>query len=522
MITYQGRVLDPDGRPYPGSAVYLLSSRIKEPDNPPIRATSGTDGRFRFDAWKSDFAPTPVQQAPWKSATILARAPGYAFALADDGDASKELTLRLPRDDVPIAGRIIDLEGRPVAGATVKVISVRLPLDGTLDLGLKALKVANAGLPPRGPIEAWFKAGTNTALDSWIKDAEQRKQWDTLEYPYLPNRLERFDRIGSPPAPAVIPDAVSGPDGGFRITGIGRARVVLLRIEGPSIETKWVQVRTRPGATLRFPSPGSPRPAEPITIYGATFEHVAGPARAIEGVVRDADTGKPVTGVIISGRPSLHGEFVYNVDTITDSQGRYRLVGLPLGRERDLRTFPPWWGHVFARPDRGTQPQAPPDPMLPYVPARVPIGHPPGSSPIHLDIHLKRGVWIAGRILDKATRKPVPGLVEYFAFDTNPYLKGFPDATEWMNRRFTSEDGAFRLIALPGPGVLAVSRVAGGRDRRAARLDTITDPRKDWFQHMAPDMEPPRFFTVINQINPAPGSPPLTHDLLLEPADRGP
>ena len=49
MIVYQGRVLDPDGKPFAGAAVYLVSYGLKHPDDPPIRATSGADGRFRFD-----------------------------------------------------------------------------------------------------------------------------------------------------------------------------------------------------------------------------------------------------------------------------------------------------------------------------------------------------------------------------------------------------------------------------------------------------------------------------------------
>ena len=52
----------------------------------------------------------------------------------------KELTLQLVADDVPVSGRIIDLEGRPVAGVTVKVIDVRVPAKASLDRWLKALE----------------------------------------------------------------------------------------------------------------------------------------------------------------------------------------------------------------------------------------------------------------------------------------------------------------------------------------------------------------------------------------------
>ena len=57
---------------------------------------------------------------PWLVATAPGFGPGWvrgAFKAA----ASGELTVRLVEDGPPIEGRIVDLEGRPVAGAQVKV-----------------------------------------------------------------------------------------------------------------------------------------------------------------------------------------------------------------------------------------------------------------------------------------------------------------------------------------------------------------------------------------------------------------
>ena len=46
---------------------------------------------------------------------------GMGFSDSDEPDFERELTIRMPRDDAPLAGRLVDLEGRPVAGATVRV-----------------------------------------------------------------------------------------------------------------------------------------------------------------------------------------------------------------------------------------------------------------------------------------------------------------------------------------------------------------------------------------------------------------
>ncbi len=340
-ITYRGRVLDASGRPVVGAELYLVRRNMKTTGKPPVRAVSGADGRFRFLVPKAEFDlsrenPYLVSRnPPWRSATLLAGAPGYAFGLTDDSDATKESTLRLVRDDVPISGRILDLEGRPVVGATVKVISVRLPAHGLLGPGLKTLQIVNVSMPPKGPVDAWFQDLAGLTLDTWLKNVERQKELDTLEYPFLPNHIP-----GRPEA-AVIPDASTGPDGRFRITGVGCGRVAILEIQGANIETRRIRVRTRPGAATQVRGSQNRRIDEPITIYGASFEHIAGPTRPIEGVVRDRETGRPLAGVVIDSRPSRGDPFIPSiVETTTDSLGRYRLVGLPLGREGDIRAHP--------------------------------------------------------------------------------------------------------------------------------------------------------------------------------------
>ena len=54
-VTYRGRVLDAEGRPFPGAALYLNPHEFQHPYHSPVRATSGPDGRFRFAVPKSDF-----------------------------------------------------------------------------------------------------------------------------------------------------------------------------------------------------------------------------------------------------------------------------------------------------------------------------------------------------------------------------------------------------------------------------------------------------------------------------------
>src|SRR5262249_47533063 len=52
--TYQGTVVDPDGKPFAGAKVYLFYYTPKRLEVP-VRATSDKDGRFRFGVPKKDF-----------------------------------------------------------------------------------------------------------------------------------------------------------------------------------------------------------------------------------------------------------------------------------------------------------------------------------------------------------------------------------------------------------------------------------------------------------------------------------
>ena len=133
---YQGRVLDPDGRPFAGAARVPGQLWTQAPGQP----ARPRDQRRRRPlpvsmVPKSDF-DTLAGRAPWTYTPIVARAPGFAFGVATGDGNSKEWTLQLARDDVPISGRIIDLQGRPVAGASRDGRSTsgcRRPMDRSMD-----------------------------------------------------------------------------------------------------------------------------------------------------------------------------------------------------------------------------------------------------------------------------------------------------------------------------------------------------------------------------------------------------
>jgi hypothetical protein len=68
----------------------------------------------------------------WHKAQIAVAAPGFAPAWVEAGDMVKqgEKSLRLVRDDVPVRGRVLDPQGRPVAGVVVRFRAIWEVNDG--------------------------------------------------------------------------------------------------------------------------------------------------------------------------------------------------------------------------------------------------------------------------------------------------------------------------------------------------------------------------------------------------------
>jgi RNA polymerase sigma factor (sigma-70 family) len=514
-VTFYGRVVDPRGRPVAGAALHLAGKGLAPSAFRTVRATSGPDGRFRFEVRGEEFHIWRGQD-PRMVASLVARAAGYACGIEDGGDAAGESTVTMARDDAVIAGRVVDLEGRPVAGASVRVMEVRLALAGMMDgdeARVKVLRLLNAARPVQGPFGRSFQATIAEQLDASLKEMEDRKQWESRAFPLVLNRVE------SEPAAAFIPDVTTGPDGRFRLAGIGRGRIATLQLDGPTIETTKFDVRTWPGAPIRLPASTTRSFDAPWTVYGATFEHVAGPTRPIEGVVRDRQTGRPLADILVYARHPRRWWDRLPARAITGADGRYRLVGLPLGREGPLAAVPAC--DISAYDGHRIEPRLPPDRCPPYFEAEVSVPKSPGTEPVHLDIALDRGVRVTGRILDKDTGKPVHGRVSYFIFDDNPHWKGGPAPAGRYDLHFNDVDGTFRLVIPPGPGMLAA--YAFGPYARAAGVEAIKSRRPDWLKHVPRGML--RFaeeYHALHWIEPAPDASAVTQDLVVEPGPLRP
>jgi RNA polymerase sigma factor (sigma-70 family) len=452
-LTFSGRVLGPDGQPVAGAKVYesLWWGYHYNPFESPESATTGRDGRFVFTLPKAKHQPTIVTAAAPNLGV------GWVALHADDGRTG--LTLKLVTDDVPIVGQIVDLEGKPVPGATLQVLQVMASPGEDLGPWLDAAKDRTA--PPHG------------------RDLAIAQQY--------------LSRYTIAPSPVVTTDDA----GRFRLTGIGRERVVIVRLAGPTIASEYLHIRTRPGEAVKVGLHEADReygtPRIDTTYYGANFRHVAGPTRPVVGVVRDKDTKKPLAGVTIRSEKLAHSPYhgVRITQTVTDAEGRYRLTGLPKGPGNKIHVVPPR--------------------DQPYVAPVLDVPDVFGQDPVTVDVELKRAVWIEGRLTDRATGKPLPGHhVMYHVRDANRnqgdyagFWGGMPGGVT------TNEDGRYRIIGLPGPGLLTVFQDHKEDYLLGAERDD-EDGLKEAFGYM-----PQGNFVAFARIDPAPGSESVRRDIEL-------
>ncbi len=111
-VPVSGRVVEADGgAPVPGALVWPMGRLALRP------ARTAADGRFRLQA-----------PGTYSHDSLLAAAPGYLTEMtrppqpSEEGGAPGPATLRLTRVGL-LAGRVVDADGRPVAGARVRASS---------------------------------------------------------------------------------------------------------------------------------------------------------------------------------------------------------------------------------------------------------------------------------------------------------------------------------------------------------------------------------------------------------------
>jgi hypothetical protein len=487
-VAVRGRVLDPDGKPIKEARLYWPRLPKTEPRSEDdsekieiaLRAKTDADGRFRFELPRSDIHPE------WPNASLLAVADGYGVdgvELSKD-DPSPDVTLHLVKDQ-PIEGRIISTEGKPLAGVGVRIIFVSKTRQERLDDFLTTWKAKNL----HGIDQAFRQMSASMVMSRHEKSSQ----------------------------------TVTDKDGRFRLQGAGVERLVMVQLRGPGFPPALLWVINRPRfdpaswnkAARDNTPPGERRPDHPPLLYGPKIEYVAPAGRRIEGTVREAGSGKPVPGYRVFTRVP-NG---FDITTVTDNEGKYKLLGVPKLKEY----------LVFALPPANSA----------WLPAAAHGNDAEGLRTMQVDFTVACGVVVSGRILDRATGKGVRAAVRFAPLPGNKYFgkPGYDYYESFRNDRTLTERleaGRYQLAVMPGPGVLMVQarttqKANGGqevnpykqaefdaKDREHVKIAESDDDDGHFRTALANHSEYLNIQNAVKYLDLAPDAGPVTCDLFLE------
>jgi beta-lactamase regulating signal transducer with metallopeptidase domain/protocatechuate 3,4-dioxygenase beta subunit len=482
-----GRVVGPDGTAVREARVRVIRFNNElhgRTISSELLSETVTDRNGRFNA------PTPAKSEQFATperflvspAYIVATAPGYGLAWehANAKTADAEYVLKLAPDETPIEGRILDLEGRPIAGVQVAVSSVT---------------------PTAENIEEWIARARNNPA-----------QPPELSYYYYYSgqpgggapAVAYFPSQGSLDLahPGIIGTITTDAEGRFRITGVGSRRLARLELNGAGIAKTWLNAVTHRMEPVPYPQ-HDPR-YRLAKCFGARFDVALEPGLRVSGSVRDAATRQPLPNVGV--RLWQYGEGF--VSATTDAVGRYELTGLsrPAAGDRIRLRFVP-------------------SPDQPYFRTEVNVAPGGALEPIVRDVELKRAIWIRGRVVDEPSGKPVRGMVAYYPFLSNETAKdyaNFDPGAMGIGDYFhyaTGDDGSFQIPGLPGRGIVTAEAGDDSRYQRAhgadaiggLRLQNSSDPQKVYYLFTAD------LVNSVREIDPAPGVEEFTCDIKLKP-----
>lgn len=424
-----GRIISHEGKPVAGAKLHWYRTRVYDidPMMPKLLAESDNDGKFSF---VPPTIPDPeTEPANWDfHERIAIVAPNHGFKIVTPGalkeakpvsvlgalanaflDGADDAPGKLPAEGQPLRGRIVNIEGAPVAGATIRI---RYHADRS---------------------RSRYNSEEEQARDS--KNAEWRS--------WLSNLLNVIEPVSERFA---LPSATTNANGEFELTSLPDDCLFHLLLEGEGIQSTDIVAHNTDGEKIIVES-GRQSTEPPTTVYRNNFLFVVGPSNPVLGRVTDLDTGEAVPNAVVRAF-TIQGEAVYstrerqNFATRTDKDGRYRITGLPIGDGNQLAAFTT--DDVAYIPIGKTADTSKADTAKP-------------DDAIELNFALKRCIWAKGKVIDGDTGKPFTGEMSYYWFRDRALEDAIPGLRSYNTDGlyFTNAQGEFRIPVLPTRGVLA-------------------------------------------------------------------
>ncbi|HKB05550.1 MAG TPA: sigma-70 family RNA polymerase sigma factor [Gemmataceae bacterium] len=422
-----GTVCDPAGAPVPGAQVALL---VRDPYAPGARglrdtvaAIANADARGQFRVPVPDFPTWFPERVVVLQATAPGRAP-VTVPVRGPGAANIALLLRAGQ---PLAGRLIDERARPVSGAVVRIVRIG---DAVLEAPLGEEGQALPG---------WPGAATTTADGRFSFNglAGCENVWVRVEHPQFEIETVRADGRESPEVVLTrgAPIELRVRSEGDRPVPGSRVTLVTDRPRSHAFFTDAAHglTITRRSATGELDAVADADGNVRLTL---PIDQVA------ELLVHPPAGGDPLVGVRLQMQPKdltprhevvrlPRGEWVKG--TVRDADGR-PIAGAVVHWGRENATLPEWRDDLLvgrdalvrSGPDGTFQLAVVPGACTvrvyggsldyPPVPLRLPVGDTTlfahatarvnlatGESPAPLDVRLRKGVTVTGRVIGDGT-----------------------------------------------------------------------------------------------------------------------
>ena len=438
---------------------------------PYAEAVSNNDGTYEVS-----FGVTALQKS--QNFVVLASKNGHGLGWtnADSLKATdssggqieyRGADIKMVSSETPLRLKVVDTEGNPVSGATVKINRIDTYKDNDFS-----------------PI---------------LENAKKKLHFGESVVKYLDQRLW---------LPS-LPDYQTNNQGNVMIKGMGDHRTVEIEVIGDSICSTVSQHVTIDHPAITFDYGGMPN--APIKFYGANATLTCEPTQPIVGKVVDRKTQQPLAGVDIFSE-AFAGENmsgIHRVKTKSKSDGTFRLVGMPKGPGNEILIIP-----------NDDQPYF-------MISKTVPPGS--GLTPVEMKIELDKGIWIRGKAIDKNTKEPIVGAPLFFLpFLSNKIAAALPSTvngsyfgtTSFQNRYTTAADGSFQLVGVPGKSVIGLQEVnahypsgAGFETIDPDEIDKEDGHARTFYNPITPSKKWP---TAVQQVDVAADATELNLDFELD------
>jgi RNA polymerase sigma factor (sigma-70 family) len=390
-MTVTGRVLDPSGKPVPGAGVVIVL-RWRLSDRPTLTSNVGQiTGHDGRCDGSGRFRIELPRTSTSRHDDAVIAATAPGYGI---GWTELDPDAESPDVDVTLRSELI------VHGRLLDVNGQ--PAAGVPIVVLSATTLVRGAEPPQE-----VKRGAE------LPQGVNRPDFD--EDP-------RRERSGWPAS------AISDAQGRFALRGLARGLEFSIRADDPRFERGIFMLqagegRRRFGATVPVIAVDTGPNPKPVTI-------ALRPGRTISGRVTYADTGRPVPNAFMAVGGFRHGR--------ADAEGCFR-IGIE-GMPRDGAPIT-----VVAQSPDGA----------PYLMAVKRPVWPKAAVEQSVDLALRRGVVVRGRITEEGTGRPVAGAV--VAFGPQQSISTPVGDTYLLNvPGMTGPDGTYRVAAPPGPGHLVV------------------------------------------------------------------